>query len=99
MLPKIHKNYNLKPYNTFAIAAKAKLFAKVETLSQLKSLLAQNLHQDNLFVLGGGSNILFTQDFPGLVIHNAITGLECIKEDHQYVWLQIGAGVVWHNLV
>jgi UDP-N-acetylmuramate dehydrogenase len=95
----IYKNHDLKPYNTFAIAAKTKLFAKVENLPQLQWLLKQELDHDQMLVLGGGSNILLTQNFSGLVIQNAITGLTITQENHDHVWLQVGAGVNWHSLV
>jgi len=50
-------------------------------------------------VLGGGSNILFTQDFPGVVIKISIPGIHKVDEDENHVWLRIGAGENWHQLV
>ena len=50
-------------------------------------------------VLGGGSNLLFTKDYKGLVLHNKIQGIDCVKEDEKSVLLRIWGGVVWHELV
>lgn len=50
-------------------------------------------------ILGGGSNVLFTKDFDGLVIKNSITGIQEIKKENRHVWIKVSAGVVWHQLV
>jgi UDP-N-acetylmuramate dehydrogenase len=49
--------------------------------------------------LGGGSNILLTKNFDGLVLKNEIHGIEKIKEDEKFVYVKAGAGVNWHQLV
>lgn len=96
----IHENISLKPYNTFAIDAKARYFATIGTVSALHAVLT-NPHWQTLpmLILGGGSNILFTQDFQGLVIHNQIMGIELIDENADHVYLKIGAGENWHAFV
>ena len=55
--------------------------------------------EDPYLVLGGGSNILFTQDFDGLIIHNQIQGIEILHEDDNQLTISVGAGVNWHELV
>ncbi len=96
----LQKNVSLKPYNTFGIGAQAKLFTEVDTLTRLKSLLTdKGLAQERKLILGGGSNVLFTQDFDGLVIKISFKGIEKIREDDQYVWVRVGAGEVWHDFV
>jgi UDP-N-acetylmuramate dehydrogenase len=55
--------------------------------------------QNSNLVLGGGSNILFTKDFDGLVLKNEIGGIEKIEEDENYVYVKCGAGVNWHQFV
>jgi len=97
---RIEENVTLLPFNTFGIAAKAKYFCRIESAEQLQTLLQMPIFKEerHLF-LGGGSNILFTKDFDGLVIKTEITGIEKIKEDHSHALLKVGAGEVWHDVV
>jgi len=95
---KITQNHSLKTLNTFGIDVKATMYAEVNSIEDLPTLL-QQFPNEPLLILGGGSNILFTRDFDGLVIKNAIKDIKVIKEDNQSVYLQAGAGVVWHDLV
>lgn len=96
----IQKNYSLKNLNTFGIDVKAQLLADAESEEHLKLILTDETFRTiPKFILGGGSNILFTQNFPGLVIKISIPGIEIIKDDKDSVLIKAGAGVVWHNLV
>jgi UDP-N-acetylmuramate dehydrogenase len=98
----VHQNISLKQYNTFGIDVKAKLFADFSSVEKLKELLqyTQQLSPNTFkFILGGGSNILFTKDVDGLVLKNEISGIEKIKEDSEFVYLRAGAGVNWHQFV
>ena len=96
----IQKNYSLKKLNTFGIDVKAQLFSEVKSKEQLQLILTdENFKQIPKFILGGGSNILFTQDFRGLVIKNSIPGIEIIQQDENFVLIKAGAGEIWHNLV
>jgi UDP-N-acetylmuramate dehydrogenase len=96
----IQKNYPLKDLNTFGIDVKAQLFANIKSEEQLYSLLTDKIFKDMpKFILGGGSNILFIQDFEGIVIKNSIPGIEIIKQDENYVWIKAGAGIIWHHMV
>lgn len=91
---------NLLPYNTFGLSATCQAFAEVHTIDELREALAtEQAKQLPLLILGGGSNILLTQDHPGLVIKNSIKGIAQVKEDDHHVWLKAYAGEVWHNLV
>ncbi len=96
----IRSHVSLKPYNTFGIDAQARHFADITTETDLQTLLQLTdfMNQPKL-VLGGGSNILLTQDFIGLVMHITIPGIDVIDSDDTYVWLRAGAGVNWHELV
>ena len=91
-------NYSLKPYNTFGIDVKAKHFASFSTIQELKACLANNTH-GALLILGGGSNMLFTEDFDGLVLLNEIKGIEVVNEDPNTIYVKAGAGEVWHAFV
>ena len=96
----VQENVQLNSFNTFGIAAQARYFAEVSTIEQVKALL-QNPDYQSLerLILGGGSNILLTKNFEGLVIKIAIKGLEIMQETADNIWLKVGAGVVWHDLV
>jgi UDP-N-acetylmuramate dehydrogenase len=94
------ENFSLKKYNSFGIAASARYFASFDSVQQLAELLHANketVHQT--MILGGGSNILFTRDFDGLVLKNELAGIEVIKEDADAVYIKAGAGVNWHQFV
>ena len=91
-------NYSLKPYNTFGIDVRAKHFASFSTIQELKACLANNTH-GALLILGGGSNMLFTEDFDGLVLRNEIKGIEVVNEDPNTIYVKAGAGEVWHAFV
>ncbi|AFK03433.1 UDP-N-acetylenolpyruvoylglucosamine reductase [Emticicia oligotrophica DSM 17448] len=96
----VQKDVQLKPFNTFGIEATAKYFVEVENLSQLQAILQNPQYQSvERLILGGGSNMLLTKDFDGLVIKMSIKGLEIIKETDENIWIKAGAGVVWHDLV
>lgn len=89
----------LKPYNTFGITARAARFFEFTTVEDLKEALAHHNGQDKLLILGGGSNILLTSDFEGLVLKNGLHGIELVKEDERHVWVKVMAGENWHQFV
>ncbi|MEX1003043.1 MAG: UDP-N-acetylmuramate dehydrogenase [Crocinitomicaceae bacterium] len=94
----IDKNVNLKPYNTFGLSAFAESFGTFQNLDQLREMI--HLYKDqSLLILGGGSNLLLTQDVKGLVLKNELKGIEIISEDTTSVWIKAQAGEVWHDLV
>ena len=100
----IQENISLKKLNTFGIDANAAYFAAFKNIDELSELLEfkqpQTInHQPQTLLLGGGSNILFTKNFDGLVLKNEISGIEKINEDDDYVYIKAGAGTNWHSLV
>jgi UDP-N-acetylmuramate dehydrogenase len=94
----IYSNFSLKNYNTFGIEAKAKKFVAVHSLAELTSVLRQN-NSENTFILGGGSNMLLTQDIKALVIHIDLKGKRVIDENEDYAWVESQAGENWHEFV
>ena len=94
----VQENISLKPYNTFGIDAKAKLFSSFRNISDLRDYIDKFAGQQKL-ILGGGSNILFTKDFDGIVLKNEIKGIEKVKEDDRHVYIKAGAGENWHQFV
>ncbi len=96
----VQKDVQLKPYNTFGIEATAKYFVEVSSIEQLKEILQNSDYQSiKRLILGGGSNMLLTKDFDGLVIKMSIKGMDVVKETEENIWIKAGAGVVWHDLV
>lgn len=95
----LQQNISLKPYNTFGVDVKSALFAEVFSVEALKELLGMDVvRRHRLLVLGGGSNLLFTKDFEGLVIKVSIPGISAVVDGEQ-VLVTAGAGVVWNDLV
>ncbi|MDP1843682.1 MAG: UDP-N-acetylmuramate dehydrogenase [Sediminibacterium sp.] len=97
----ILNNYSLQPFNSFRIEAKARYFSIVDSLEVLHACIEKNNQELNapLLILGGGSNILFTNNFDGWVLKNNLKGIECIKEDEQFYYIKAMAGEQWHSLV
>ncbi len=85
----ISTNISLKPYNTFGIDVLAKKFASFKDLSELNSILEKRLENEELFILGGGSNVLLTQDVDAFVLKNEIKGMEILSQDEQSVTLKV----------
>lgn len=94
----IHKNFSLKKYNTFGIEAKAGQFFSVQSVDELITVLNEN-PTTKKFILGGGSNMLLTQDINALVIHLDIKGKKIIDENDDFVWVESQAGENWHEFV
>lgn len=94
----IQEAISLKPCNSFGIDVKARFFARFDDNESLQELLEGNPASSQL-VLGGGSNILFTKDFEGLILKNEIKGISELHEDNEHVYVKAGAGENWHQFV
>jgi UDP-N-acetylmuramate dehydrogenase len=94
----IQNNFSLKKYNTFGIEAKAKRFVAVNSTEDLNTILKEHQSEPK-FILGGGSNMLLTQDIQSLVIHIDLKGKKVLKEDDDFVWVESQAGENWHEFV
>ena len=96
----IQQNFSLKSYNTFGIEATAKFFVEIQSVEELRHILQNSDYQsiDKLF-LGGGSNILLTKNYEGLVVKINLKGIKKIFENDSYSYIQAGAGEIWHELV
>lgn len=92
----IQTHFSLKEYNTFGIEAKANQFISVHTINELIEVL--KLKKD-IFVLGGGSNMLLTQNINKLVVHVDLKGISVIDESEDHVWVKANAGENWHEFV
>jgi UDP-N-acetylmuramate dehydrogenase len=99
-MPEIQQHIDLQPYNTFGIKAFASYFVSIQSEEDAKTLFQSDLFKTHKHLfLGGGSNILLTQNFDGLVIKVDIKGIETVKEDDDKITLRVGAGENWHALV
>jgi UDP-N-acetylmuramate dehydrogenase len=100
----IQSNVSLKALHTFGINVQARQMATFKDMDSLAEILAASQtgpasQTGHPLILGGGSNILFTQDFDGLVLKNEVMGIETIAEDDNYVYIKVGAGENWHSFV
>jgi UDP-N-acetylmuramate dehydrogenase len=97
---KILKNIPLKSYNTFGLEYKSKYFIEIKKEEDLISLVNEDLFKtEKKLILGGGSNILLTKNFDGLIIKNSIKGQEIVNQNQKFVDYKIGAGENWHEIV
>src|SRR5262245_12226894 len=96
----IENDVALKPYNTFGVDARAAHFARVASADMLAELLQDSRVRDlPRRVLGGGSNVLFTRDFDGLVIKIEVPGLDRLGVQGERHLVRVGAGENWHSTV
>ena len=93
------ENFSLKRFNTFGIDVKARYFNSFGSQADLEENLQAKKPGEKLLILGGGSNILFTEDINGLVLKNDIKGIDILTEDEHYVYVKAGAGENWHAFV
>ena len=91
--------YSLLPYNTFGIDVSAARFLEYTSVEELKKLIVQGAVTTPFLHIGGGSNLLFTKDYDGLILHSRIEGIEVTEEDDRFVSVRVGAGVVWDDFV
>lgn len=95
----IQQNISLLPYNTFRIDVKARYFVEINSAEDLRLLISTDEFKSNpKFVLGGGSNLLLTKDFEGIVIRLAIKGIKVCEEEND-VYVEAGAAEVWNDFV
>jgi UDP-N-acetylmuramate dehydrogenase len=96
----ILKNYDLTKLNTFGISVRAKFFVELNSESDLKELFTSPEFKNNekLF-LGKGSNVLFTQNFDGIVVLNKLKGIEILEENSENVFIRSMGGEIWHDLM
>lgn len=86
------------PFNTFGLSAKAKIFAEYSSVEELRALLEQ-YKGEPLLHIGAGSNLLFTKDFDGVILHSAMRRARCVSEDADYVWIEAENGLVLDELI
>ena len=96
----ILENVDLQSFNTFGIKVFGSRFATITSFNEAQSLFLSSLFKSSRhLILGGGSNVLFTKNFDGLVVKVELRGIEILKEDDNFVTLKVGAGENWHQFV
>jgi len=93
----VQQKFSLQAFNTFGIDANCQYFSAFSSIHELDKLI-QNSSKP-LTILGGGSNILLTKDIEGTVLKNEIIGIEITHEDDEFVYVNVGGGVIWHDFV
>lgn len=98
--PTVEEHVNLKQFNTMGLESEARYFCSVSSFDELKAIISDSeLKSLPRYILGSGSNVLFVEDFEGLIIHVDIRGREVVFEDDEIIRLKAGAGENWHELV
>ncbi len=97
---KVEENHSLKKYNTFGLDVLARYFLQIKNLEILHQFHA-SIHAGikPRVILGEGSNMLFTGNFKGIVLHNALRGIEIINENNDYVFIRAAGGENWDRFV
>lgn len=96
----IKNNVSLKEYNTFGVDVKTNFLTFLEKEVEIKEVFDSQEFKNNPHIfLGGGSNVLFVNDFNGIVVVNKLKGIEILREDEENVWLKIASGEDWHDVV
>jgi UDP-N-acetylmuramate dehydrogenase len=97
---KLFENYSLKDFNTFQVVANCSYFTEIHSLDDFHSLPGLSIYPGcRKMILGGGSNVLFTSDFDGLIIKNCLKGIGIIDETADTVIVTAASGEIWHDLV
>ena len=94
-----YTDYSLLPHNTFRMDVKAARFMEYSSEEELTAFLASGGLTSPYLHIGGGSNLLFLSDYPGLVLHSSVKGVETAAETDERVELRVGSGVVWDGFV
>ena len=97
---KVLHDADLKPFNTFGVNARCRAMVKLNDRLQLPAIMAlPEFRPGNVLMLGGGSNVLFTADYPGLVVVNELAGKQVLDATEKHAYLRFFAGENWHECV
>lgn len=97
---KVFNNYSLKDNNSFKIDIKAKYFVDIKNTEEIPELLKENKYsKEKIFILGGGTNLLFRKNYDGLVIHISTKGIRVIENNSDSIVVEVEAGEAWNGFV
>lgn len=94
----IEENFSLKNFNTFKFDVNAKYFFEFDNIDELSNI-NYNFKENNFIIIGGGSNILFSKDYEGLVLKSENKTISVSNESEDYIFLKVGAGYKWDDFV
>lgn len=95
----VFSHISLLHYNTFKIAVSAAQLIEIEDVTELSALHEQGVFNQKFLVIGGGSNLLFLNDFDGTILKPCFKGIRKVRENADAVWLAVAAGEVWDDFV
>ncbi len=95
----IQTNFSLLHHNTFGIDVKASRFVEYSSVEELNGLILNGQITEPYLHIGEGSNLLFTEDYAGTILHSRIGGIEVVREDTETIWVKAGAGIDWDKFV
>lgn len=95
----IYKNYSLKNHNTFKMDVSCDRFVEIEAETDIPAMVMKGLFREPFYILGGGSNTLFTQHYRGTIIHPIFKGIQVMEETDDHVLLAVSAGEEWSSLI
>jgi len=97
---KLLENYSLKKVSTFHVKTNAEYYTEFASVDELKEILSSEFIKINPYmILGGGSNILFTSDYEGIIIRNVFKGISTVKEEGDTIYIKANSGERWHSFV
>lgn len=95
---KLSENISIKPYNTFGMDVSARVLAEYESVEELQDLL-NRYRGEHILAIGAGSNLLFTKDFDGIILHSKLCYARALDEDKTGVDIEAGSGLVLDDLI
>lgn len=97
---KVETNVDISHFNTFGVKAFSKHYLAIDNELLIESFNEMDLLKtENRLVLGGGSNVLFTKDYDGIILHNQIKGMELVSENASHYYVNVKGGENWHEFV
>lgn len=95
----LSSDFSLKAYNTFGVDVNCARFLQIETIDDIREVFKANIFDLPHYILGGGSNTLFTKPFNGVIIHPVFKGIEVVEDNEEYAVLRVAAGEEWDSLI
>ena len=95
----IQNDFSLLHHNTFGVDVKAKRFIEYSSTEELYKLILDGEITEPYMHIGEGSNLLFTHDYAGTILHSRIGGIAVVQEDTDSIWVKAGAGINWDHFV
>lgn len=96
----LQENFSLLPFNTFGIECEARWFAEYDSIASLREILGSDVFRSNpVLHIGRGSNLLFLNNYKGLILHSAIRSVQVVEHNEDSVLIEVGGGMIWDDLV